>query len=88
MHGARVAGRVRMHAGATGSHWHLHAWQDPDAEDFAHPDLPCPSVAEDPRIAGHGPLPGAICTIYQPILFYILLATDLCLVRFVLPDWC
>ena len=61
MHGARVAGRVRMHAGATGSHWHLHARQDPNVKDFPHPDIPRAFMAEDPRVAGHGPLPGAVC---------------------------
>lgn len=76
-----------MHAGATGSHRHLHAWQDPDVEDIAHPDLPSASVAEDPRVTGHGPLPGAICTIYKRISLYLLLDTDLCRVRFALPYW-
>ena len=39
-------------------HRHLHARQDPDAQDLAHPDLPRALVAEDPRVGRHGPLLG------------------------------
>ena len=45
-----------MVAGAIGPDGHLHARQDPDAEDQSHPDLPGPLVAEDPRVGRHGPV--------------------------------
>mmetsp|Transcript_10158 Transcript_10158/g.30033 ORF Transcript_10158/g.30033 Transcript_10158/m.30033 type:complete len:262 (-) Transcript_10158:2381-3166(-) len=51
--------RVRGLPGAARPHGHLHAWQDPHAQDLAHPDFPRPPVAEDPRVRRHGPLPGA-----------------------------
>jgi len=37
---------------------HLHARQDPHAQDLAHPDLPRPLVAKDPRERSHGHVPG------------------------------
>ena len=37
---------------------HLHARQDPHAEDLAHPDLPRALVAEDPRVRRHGLVSG------------------------------
>jgi hypothetical protein len=50
--------RVRGLPGAAGLDGHLHARQDSDAQDFAHPDLPRALVAEDPRVAHHGFVPG------------------------------
>mmetsp|Transcript_51036 Transcript_51036/g.169039 ORF Transcript_51036/g.169039 Transcript_51036/m.169039 type:complete len:231 (+) Transcript_51036:4205-4897(+) len=50
--------RLRRLPGPARPHRHLHARQDPDAQDLAHPDLPRALVAEDPRVGGDGPLPG------------------------------
>ena len=51
--------RVHWLQSAAGPDGHLHARQDPHAQDFAHPDLPRALVAEDPR-----ELSSWICTFY------------------------
>lgn len=50
--------RLRRLPGPARPHGRLHARQDPDAQDLAHPDLPRAPLAEDPRVRRHGPLPG------------------------------
>lgn len=45
-------------SGATGPDGHLHARKDPYSQDLPHPDLPCPLVAEDPRVCRDGLVPG------------------------------
>lgn len=46
--------RLRRLPGPAGSHRHLHARQDPDAQDLADSNLPRTLVAEDPRVDRHG----------------------------------
>lgn len=50
--------RVHRLPGAAGPHGHLHARQDPHAQDQSHPDLPRASLAEGARERGHGPVSG------------------------------
>jgi hypothetical protein len=44
--------------GATRLDWNLHARQDPHAQDFPHPNLQGPSVAESTRVGRHGLVSG------------------------------
>ena len=50
--------RLRRLSGAARPDGHLHARQDPDAQDLADPDLPRAPVAKDPRVGRDGPVPG------------------------------
>ena len=49
---------VRGFPGTARSDRDLHAWQGPDAEDLAHPDLQSPLVAEDSRECHDGSVSG------------------------------
>jgi pre-mRNA-processing factor 8 len=50
--------RLRWFPGPTRFDWYLLARKDPYAQDLADPDLPCPFVAEDPRVCCHGSVSG------------------------------
>ena len=48
---------VRWVPSSVGLNRDLHAWKNPHVENFTDSNFPCSSLAENPRVNCHGPLP-------------------------------